>query len=369
MKVLFVTRDKKPGMIGTKIARELARQNIEIAVVAEGLSLAEWKNAGFSEALVSEGPLKMDEPWGVVPAPILQKVQPDVVVVGLSSPIRAEAWFAAATRGTGTLYQGIPLVALDDNWGSVYRCETAADLVLTCDRLGERLVRAHSLYKNHRDDQVVIIGDLSATAATEPIPQATIDAFNKAKGSADYVLVLASPKTPDGDDVVDVALASCAYSIREGAKLVVIPRWYPGAKPEDRERWTTKVSMFADTHPDTIQILNDSFNTDHLAALADGTFAATGSALRAAAFSGKIPICVWTPRLGEKLKAESGMKHHPFVSVGHCGLNLSSPGDVVELIGTAGDLIRSNQQKSLQPIPFDAAKAAAAIRQLAETKK
>ena len=37
---------------------------------------------------------------------------------------------------------------------------------------------------------------------------------------------------------------------------------------------------------------------------------------RAAAYAGKIPLCVWTPRLAEKLKAESGMKHHPLITGG-----------------------------------------------------
>ena len=46
MKVLFVTRDIKPGMVGTRVARELARQSVEIVVVAEGKSVDEWKKIG-----------------------------------------------------------------------------------------------------------------------------------------------------------------------------------------------------------------------------------------------------------------------------------------------------------------------------------
>ncbi|MDP3661707.1 MAG: hypothetical protein Q8R17_02570, partial [bacterium] len=119
-----------------------------------------------------------------------------------------------------------------------------------------------------------------------------------------------------------------------------------------------------------VKILGDSsINTDHLATLADGTFAATGSVLRAAAFTGKIPLCVWTQRLGEKLKAESGMEHHPLV-MGDCmevaGQEVTKHTDVIPTMWSRGDLIRANQKKLLTPVPFDAEKAANAILAIAK---
>lgn len=361
-RVLLTTRDGKPGMIGTLVAKELATRGVEIAVVAEGLSLEKWKKAGFVDAIFAEGPLKIDEPWGISAPAILSEVRPDVVVIGLSSPIRAEAWFASATRPQGTLFPGIPLVALDDNWGATYRCPTPADLVLTIDELGKRLVEQNPAYAEH-NYRVEIIGDLSASAASEPIPQATIDAFNKAKGGADYAFLLCSQKWPESTEIIDIALASCAKSLENGAKLVVIPRFHPGASSELRNRLNEKMMLFAERYQTSVSILVDhSISTDHLATLADGTFAATGSALRAAAYAGKIPICVWTPALGEKLKAESGMEHHPLLmSFGGLALGLNEPLDVVGHLFMVGDLVRTNQKKILQPVPFDVGKAADAI--------
>jgi hypothetical protein len=349
-------------MVGTRVARELARQSVEIVVVAEGKSVDEWKNAGFNEAIVAEGPLDIKASWDISPKDVFFSVKPDVLVCGLSSPIRSEAWFAAGAKNP-ECSGGLPLVYLDDNWGAIHRCQTPADLVLTIDTLGEKLVHQHELYRNHREDQVRIIGDLSASAASEPIPQGTIDAFNKAKGDAEYAFVLCSQKWPESDDIIDTALESCAFSLKAGAKLVVIPRWHPGAKQEDRARWTEKVLAFVDAHPNAVSILGDSFSTDHLAALADGTFAATGSALRAAAYAGKIPICIWTPRLGQKLKAESGMEHHPLYIHGNA-FGFEKPTHVTLQMMEKGEYVRNMQQELLQPIPFDAAKAAEAIMAL-----
>ncbi|TSC83612.1 MAG: hypothetical protein G01um101417_487 [Parcubacteria group bacterium Gr01-1014_17] len=146
----------------------------------------------------------------------------------------------------------------------------------------------------------------------------------------------------------------------------MIPRFHPGAKPEDRERWNQKIVRFGEEFPDAVKILGDSsINTDHLATLADGVFAATGSALRAAAFAGKIPLCVWTERLGEKLKAESGMNIHP-LAAGEAAIGVGRPCDIIKLINACGGDIRQKQKELLTPAPFDAMKAANAI--LAITK-
>ncbi len=204
-----------------------------------------------------------------------------------------------------------------------------------------------------------IIGDLSATAASEPIPQATIDAFNAAKGDADYAFILASQKWPESDDIIRIGLESCAMSLEQGAKLVVIPRFHPGASDEDKVKWRDKVGLLIREYPDAVQTI-DGHNADHLAALADGTFAATGSALRAAAYAGKIPLCVWTPRLAEKLKAESGMKHHPLIT-GGTAEELTEAIDIAEFVRLDGERMRRAQEDLLVPVLFDAEKAASAI--------
>ena len=66
-------------------------------------------------------------------------------------------------------------------------------------------------------------------------------------------------------------------SLEQGAKLVVIPRFHPGASDEDKVKWRDKVGLLIREYPDAVQTI-DGHNADHLAALADGTFAATGPA-------------------------------------------------------------------------------------------
>lgn len=371
-KVLFVTRDRKPGMIATRIARILQAQSVEIRVIADGLSVAEWKGAGFDHCMVAEGPLDIKEPWDINPKDVFYNTKPDVVVCGLSSPMRSEAWFAAGAKNK-KCSGGVPLVVLDDNWGSTFRCNHPADLVLTIDELGKQLVSQNPAYAHH-DYKVEIIGDLSATAATEPIPQATIDAFNAAKGDADYAFILASQKWPESDDIIEVACKSCEMSLDAGAKLVVIPRFHPGAKPEDKERWSDTVDFilngeYGEKYVGAVKSIPDTadtkHNTDHLAMLADGVFAATGSALRAAAYAGRVPFCVWTPRLGEKLKAESGMVCHP-LALAHGAIEIGRPEDVADLIRSLGRTIHRDVAALITAVPFDAVKAANAILEIAK---
>ncbi len=384
-KILFVTRDKKPGMIATQIAKVLRAQSAEIRVVAEGMSVAEWKSSGFDNCIIAEGPLDIKETWDISPKDIFENIRPDAVVVGLSSPICSELWFAADARNSDCR-GGLPLVVLDDNWGATYRCKYLGDLVLTIDELGKTLVSQNPIYQN-KSYRVEIIGDLSATAATEPIPQATIDAFNAAKGDAEYAFILASQKWPESDDIIEIALTSCALSLKAGAKLVVIPRIHPGASSIDKTLWVAMLTEFDLGHPGVVKGILDTpeckHNTDHLAALADGTFAATGSALRAAAFAGKIPLCVWTPRLGEKLKAESGMEHHPLTHAFHPGyyihpagsedvivralaIELAKPIDIVLEFSRHKAYINHIQEDQFQPVQFDAEKAANAILAIAK---
>lgn len=368
MKVLFVTRDKKPGMIAVKIAEELWCNGIEISIVAEGLSVAEWKKAGLDDGIIAEGPLDIKAPWDISPKDVFYDVQPDVVVCGLSSPIRSEAWFAVGARNP-ECSSGVPLVVLDDNWGATYQCPVQADLVLTIDQLGARLVEGNPMYKGH-EYRVEIIGDLSATAANEPVSQATIDAFNTAKGDAEYAFLLCSQKWLESEDIMTIALGSCARSLDAGAKLVVIPRFHPGAKDGDRAFWSGRMSEFGDRYHGVVQEIIDTpeltHSTDHLATLADGVFAATGSALRAAAYAGKISFCVWSQQIAKKLLFECGIERHPLIAATVAGCcEMRAPSDVVSLVRM---LCRDTQPKQhlLAPVPFDAVKAANAILAIAK---
>jgi len=126
-------------------AKVLQAQGAEVRVVAEGLSVAEWKSAGFDNCIVAEGPMDIKAPWEISPKDIFYNVQPDVVVCGLSSPIRSEFWFAAGANNK-TCGGGAPLAILDDNWGATHRLSYQANLVLTCDELGKRLVDAGAEY-------------------------------------------------------------------------------------------------------------------------------------------------------------------------------------------------------------------------------
>ncbi|MDP2593360.1 MAG: hypothetical protein Q8P52_01785 [bacterium] len=345
-------------MIATRIAKELlSRGGAEITVIAEGLSVEEWRKANLPVRIYDEGPLKIDEPWDITPSAVFLDTKPDVLMTGLSSPIRSEEIFIDADYRNGF---NVPVVVLDDNWGAVNRCRFPADLVLTIDELGRRLIQECTAYAHH-NYQVVVVGDLSATVSAKSVADKTKTDFSKAVVGADYSFILLSQKWQESEDVISTALAVCAVSVQVGKKIAIVPRFHPGASEEDKKKWNGSVANFERQFPGTVRWF-EGCDSDSLATLADGIFAATGSGLRAAAYAGKIPICVWSPHLSEKLQGESGTKHHPLVLGGAAlQVTLGQTLDVVGEIEGRQEEIQSTQKKLLRPVPFDVQVAADAV--------
>lgn len=358
-KVLFVTTDLMPGRIGARIARAMdERYRYDVVIVAHGRSVEEWESYGFQ--ITYAGPDDANEPFDIDPAETVRKENPDIIVTGLSSPMRIEESFAFSARA-----RHCKIVYMEDDWGGISRSKIAADLVLTIDRIAEMIYRLHPIYKKLSSDthRCRIIGDLVATAIAEEIPSATRVAFEKAKGNAGRAILLALPKRSEGRDVVEITLRSIALTSRRDT-VVVIPRFHPSTKDEDRAIWVTMISIMGDAMPGSVQLVDLKHKTEHLAMLTDGTFAAAGSALRAAAYAGKMPICVCTETLLSRLKYDYGGRHHPLVTVG-IGLEVSRPTSLYKLEyihNSAQNLAK--RKELLSPLPFNAEAAADAIRAL-----
>lgn len=359
MKVLFVTRDKAPGRIGPPIAQELMGRQAEVLVAAEGLSLQEWKNAGFASQIMASGPLDIYEPWTIDIPNFLKQIAPDIIVCGLSSPMGKEEAFARAFR---ELFNK-PVIIISDNWGAHFRLGIPADLVLTIDELDRSLINKNAVYclQNY---QTVIIGDPSAMAAKEQIPAKTIQAYYEARRGADYVFLVCSQKWPESIQTFQIALTSCTKSLEHGAQIVIIPRFHPGASENNKGIWNIMLGRFSQKYSSVVRFIPDTkeakHDTNHLATLADATIAITGSALRAAAYAGKIPVCVWSKDLATKLQGECGSDHHPLAMAG-AALEMQETDNIVFRLGQHRGWINQAQKKLLTSAPFDAEKAAEAI--------
>lgn len=358
-RVLFVTKDKRSGMIATALAKELIRLGCEEpTIVAESLSLAEWDKAG--RAVDHRGPPVFDSKnlWQIDAGKIIDKENPGVVIVGLGSPINLEARFMAEARS-----RNIPVVAIDDNWHAFARSPVAADLYLTIDELGKRLIGQSTFYSVA---DVHVMGDIALNPPKMPDPfEDFIGSLLRVKALGP-VVVLATQKWGESGDIIRLALESLEIS-RRRVQFTVIPRIHPGASSDDKKSWEQLIDSYASKMHGSIMWLQDvgglKWDTDRLTALADVTIAATGSGLRIAAYNGKIPVCVATPALCKKLALEQGGEQlHPLIALEpHAGIELSEPCDLFAEVEAKQDLIREGQRQLLTPTPFDPARAALEI--------
>lgn len=354
-RLLVATKDKRPALMASPIVRELMGFGWEEPViVAEALSLEVWDKEG--RAVSYQGPREFNpkDPWKTDIGRIFGRERPDLLLVGLSSPINLEREFMAEAR-----HLSIPIVGIDDNWNAFRRSPVVADCYLTVDQLGSELISSDPCYATAA---VEVIGDMAADNTVSPEVEEFLGAFEHAKMS---VVILATQKWAVSTDILEIGLQSLVMSAERMGSFVVIPRIHPGASADDGKKWEKLIDSYAEKlHGSLIRLQNYSnfkWNSDHLSARAPITIAATGTGLRAAAYNRRMPVLVNTPQLVQWLKSESGGDSlHPLSRLG-AGLTLTEPCDLFARIENEGGSILGKQQELLFPVPFNPKAAATMI--------
>lgn len=347
MKALFVTKDIRPGMISVPIALEMIKLGWDFSVVAESLSLKAWDEAGLE--VLYRGPEIFDSAslWRINPLDVFEREKPDILVSGLSYPINVESLFMEAGKRIG-----IPVVAIDDNWGSFNRSHIVADLYLTIDRLGKNMIKT-SVYKG---SVAHVMGDIVLDSSEDEATRRLVEGFREEYGA---VVVLLGSGGKESVEVFKIATDSLRKSADRKRRFVVFPRFHPKALgiSEDLKRMASSLG-------DRAVFLEGNFKTESLCSFADVSIGLTGSGLRAAASNRRLPVCVSTQEGAERLLFEGGQDIHPLVSIG-AALDLRASSDLFSRLDREAPKIIRAQNKYLEMVPFDPKGATKMIEELA----
>ncbi len=278
--VLFVTKDPGPCKAMLPIAEALRSQGeTRICVVAEGLSVANWAEAGFEIDVKGSIDFR-SEPDVIDSYEVLERLHPDAVVIGSGAPINLEAKFVDVARA-----MEIPQVWVENVWGVSGRLPgRGPELVVTLDPAGEALLRRQSRFGGSR---ILLAGNPAVTEFSVPDDVVGLtDKLRKECGT----LVLFCGQSWDTPDL----LALLFTSLLDGAG-VVIPRWHPKRLSEDGNAvlWPAMMRMYERAGGRVLN-LDHVKSTDALAATCDIVVSGTGTALLYAAKFGRVPLSITT---------------------------------------------------------------------------
>lgn len=327
MKILFVTKDMMPFRALHPLASALAKAgDNRISVVAEGLSLNKWVEARYKP--VYEDPMFNRDNC----EKIFDTVKPDVLVVGLSSPINAEDICAAEAN-----HRKIPVVAFSDTWGTTSRFKVGKpNLVLTMDESDRRLAR-----ERFPQAKVLVVGDWINKPVENPISSWAV---------GKHSLFIAGQNPATLREFVDTALGLMENKSNWQVVFTAHPK-YKGA-PE------MEAAIGCLRQSGVILVEPGEASGDDLASTADVTVSSFSGALRVTVLSSKVAVSVETSPCIIQMEKSTGLRRYPLVTAGCCK-GTTEHFTLEELLRTQTHLVACERyRKSIWPHRLDEAVSA-----------
>jgi hypothetical protein len=334
-RVLIVSKDLGTANMVVPLVPELSVRGAKVSIISEGRATERLKEHGIEPDFAGSVDWRTD-PFLLNAIETLDHYQPDVVLVGLGSPIHLEqkiAWAANDRR--------IPLVLLEDFWGSAkIRCSGARpEAILVIDAYAKEL--AERSYKV----EATIVGNPGAIPF--PTSHPDIDAL---RSTYDRIFVYSGDDASTEDEIA-LILASLE---KTPGNWRLIPRYHPKyASQSSRVEGKTKGELWDDLlSPVSARVVRpDIRRTEEVVAASDLTLSGYSTLLTTAAVSGRTPVSLSTEKSRQSLRAESGLDQVPIVALG-CAHSLSEPADLSLFLPNAPAIVSALLK------PYDAALAA-----------
>jgi len=324
------------AMVIGRTAHELERRGHAVALFAEaeGKGSARFDALGLSyERIGSRADIVRE----------FNRVSPDIALVGLASPrfLEAEADEEAALRS-------IPIVHIDDYWGTSNRSLVTPDLVVTIDAWGVDLV-----HRKHPITPVVTAG-FSALDGKRHEPMERLEELRRRR--------IRTIVFPDGGPHAESCLRVLVASLEETLDVPwrLIPKFHPKFV---RERVPGRTETWGDRYEAVIAplrarglIVDCPEPTDRVAAGADAVASSYSSLLFAAAAKGKWAITLWTREAIAFHDEETGIRDTPLTVRRKDFPVLTAPASL--------DGVLKAKPSVLDLKPFDPGIAASAVEKL-----
>lgn len=293
-----------------KLADILAQRGHVVLVVAEGTSTEAWEKT--KHTIVRKGEVDPTRPLYNTNE-IFVGLSPDLVVVGLSSPINNEDHFASEANK-----RRIPVVAFSDTWGATSRMKLGVpNLILTMDDLDAKTAERH-----FPASRIVPVGDWM----TKPV---AIPRSPWTPGMKSIFIAGQNPAT-----IKDFVVETLAQIDSRKSEWEVAFRPHPKYKGAPETLGALEL-----LRKSGVKIIeNDEVSGDELAATADITVSSFSGVLRVSALAGKVAVSVQTPNCIAQMEKSTALRTYPLVELGVC-VKLDA-GSLIDF----GDLLREENE-------------------------
>lgn len=332
-KGIALFRDIGAGNVVRPTVSALGDRGVSIPLCAEqkGAAAARLEQLGVSAYILPEN---FDA------ESLLRDFNPSFVITGLSSPRVLESALDRVAKDAG-----IPVIVIEDQFGTIERSVVEPDLVLTINETTARLVRKK--YPNAKIVPVGLAGILPVTPRPEVVAQ--FEELRQATGAKIFVFT-------DGDVMCEPGLRifiECLKLTKTPWRLVpnFHPKYVNAVVPGEALTWGQRWNAVIDNEHLREQgfVVDIACTGDEAAMLADAIASSFSTLLFRAAREGKHVITVWTPEMVPHLKRVSGLDETPLMLMG---------GYPVVYEPQPLDEILASTPLPLDLEPFNAAKAA-----------
>lgn len=309
MRILVVTKDLASQKLAASVVGKLKTESsdLQLTIVSEGKSTGAWRKFGlepdyvFSE-IIFEALEQCDTSL------ILDEVSPEVVMIGIGSPINLERDFLAEASKRQCL-----TVALEDYPGTCKRLlPSSPDLLIVPD---QQAAEEADRYLNTNSGLTVVVSGHSGLSVTDPSP--VVEEFLediRFKYGYDFLATYVS-----GGTFSDLDLALACMEKTGGCLL---PRFHP--KFADRlhsyrhgtyrQLW---MNQFRSRAVSYMHVDLDIPNlTEELVKLTDVTMGGFSNVLNTAAWHEKVVVCLDTDETFGSLYRQTGLEYPPMYESG-----------------------------------------------------
>lgn len=316
-KILVVSKDMGASEMSMPLAELAHDSKHEVFLVLEGLAAQNYDKLNTHRARAERTPLPIlfrgtvdfrDFPFTLDAEALVRKVNPDIVVVTMSSPINLEDQIGKATNELGK-----PLIALNDFWGGLTRAKTAkADLMLGIDETD--LAAAHRHFKHNYKS--AIVGNHAVNKARLLLPSEEIlEKMADLKRRFEKVILFAGGG-PEYTGAEIELLVGCLE--KTPGSWIVIKRYHgkhAGRSSPDGKTWREVWdAQFAPIGDRIIELPTPE--GDAVAALSDSTISGFSTMMTTAVCSYKAAIALVTQETKKSLKAQTTLGRYPLAMTG-----------------------------------------------------
>lgn len=352
-KILVVTKDIAEFLIYKPVVDLLRTGGHMVTVVAEGLSLGKWIEAGEEVYKGRPDPIYHNAQTGcrydLEEFLVLDEIKPDSVLTGLGAPINLGERFGIAANK-----RGIRLGYVEDMWCVHTRSNAVPDFVCTLDPFGRQKIGQYLLYQT-RMPRVYTTG----SPAWDRLASVQPDKFVSIASALHDLTVLLAGQDESTTPVIDGLVEALDKLTDQGKRVLLIPRLHPKflAREDLQKVWLSSVNkarcnvLWAGPQVSTVQLMLS----------ADFTVSTYSNALVEAALLGSIPVS-WVSNVGLEKMAEAlgGLAQFPLVGYG-CAAEVNTAEEFLAITSERRDQTHTRCGEELRNDGQNAARVVAAI--------